>query len=119
MVEDLVLEKEGQDVIFFNYIINFFLRLFIIYDRKFEGIEEKVILFVSVFNFFKMKLDRYKLGDDKKVSFISNWLDRYRGLLGIYGRMFFYEKLSFEDVRVGGLDIGEEEVYEQKLLENI
>lgn len=119
MAEDPVPEKEGQDAIPSNHITNSSSRLSTTHDRKPEGTEEKAIPPASVFNFPKMKLDRYKLGDDKKVSPTSNRLDRYRGLLGTHGRMSSYEKSNSEDVRAGGPDTGEKEVHEQKSPENI
>eukprot|EP00105_Crassostrea_gigas_P017858 XP_011435800.2 PREDICTED: tight junction protein ZO-1 isoform X2 [Crassostrea gigas] len=119
MAGDPVPEKGGQGAIPSNHITNSSSRLSTTHDRKPEGTEEKAIPPASVFNFPKMRLDRYKLGDDKKVSPTSNRLDRYRGLLGTHGRMSSYEKSSSEDVRAGGPEKGEKEIHEQKSPENI
>lgn len=114
-----VLEKEGRDAAPSNHITDSSSRLSTTHDRKPEGTEEKAIPPASVFNFPKMRLDRYKLGDDKKVSPTSNRLDRYRGLLGTHGRMSSYEKSSSEDVRSGGPDKEQKEIHEQKSTESL
>nr|XP_022306894.1 uncharacterized protein LOC111113163 isoform X3 [Crassostrea virginica] len=72
-------------------------RIHLSHPKKLEHVDEKSIPPASAFNFPKMKLDRYKLGEDKKHSPTHNRPERYRGLLGTFGKMSSYEKLNSDE----------------------